>query len=94
MGVYQVHIFSLAAAVASSGGPGSTRPPPYNPTSRSAMQRYVRRRLKLLRNLLLWRRVAPNDVPDLVARIVSVVLRPVLSRTWEGGGEDMAKKVS
>ncbi|RSH87900.1 uncharacterized protein EHS24_000418 [Apiotrichum porosum] len=93
MGVYQVHIFSLAAAVASSGGPGSTRPPPYNPTSRSAMQRYVRRRLKLLRNLLLWRRVAPNDVPDLVARIVSVVLRPVLSRTWEGGGEDMAKKV-
>jgi GC-rich sequence DNA-binding factor len=56
------------------------------------MQCFVRRRLKLIRNLLLWRRIVPS-VPDLIARVVSLVLRPIFVRTWERGGEDMAKKV-
>ncbi|KAL1412967.1 hypothetical protein Q8F55_000716 [Vanrija albida] len=93
LGVFQAHVLELATAVSASGGPVAQRPPPYNPAARSAMQRYVRRRIKLIRNLLLWRRVAPTEVQDLVARVVSVVLRPVLARTWEGGGDDMAKRV-
>lgn len=93
LGVFQSHVFELASAVAGAAGPAATKAPPYNPAARSAMFRYVRRRLKLIRNLQLWRRTAPAEVQDLIARIVSVVLRPVLARTWEGGGEDMARKV-
>lgn len=95
MGVYQSHIFELAGAVAAAGGPVATRAPPYNPAARSAMQRFVRRRIKLLTNLQQWRRAAPTEVADLVARVVSVVLRPVLAKTWaEGGGDEMGAKVS
>lgn len=94
LGVFQTHIFQLAAEVAGAAGPTAVKAPPYNPTARSAMFRYVRRRLKLIRNLQLWRRTAPAEVQDLIARVVSVILRPVLARTWEGGGEDIAQKVS
>lgn len=73
--------------------PGSIPPPPYNPAARSAMQRFVRRRIKLLRNLLLWRRISSDEVQDLIARYVNL-LRGPLAKTWEGGGDDMAQKVS
>lgn len=57
------------------------------------MQRFVRRRIKLLSNLSQWRRLA-NDVPDLVARVVSLTLRPMLAKTWaEGGGDEMGGRV-
>lgn len=93
LGVFQAHIFELASAVAGAAGPAAIKAPPYNPAARSAMFRFVRRRLKLIRNLLLWKRTAPGEVQDLIARIISVVLRPVVARTWEGGGEDIAQKV-
>lgn len=95
LGVYQAHIFELSATVAGAAGPIATRAPPYNPAARSAMQRFVRRRSKLLSNLQQLRRLAPAEVADLCARVVSVVLRPVLARTWaDGGGDEMGAEVS
>lgn len=73
--------------------PGSIPPPPYNPAARNAMQRFVRRRVKLLRNLLLWRRISAEEVQDLISRYVNL-LRGPLVKTWEGGGDEMAQKVS
>ncbi|BEI96045.1 hypothetical protein CcaverHIS631_0109940 [Cutaneotrichosporon cavernicola] len=93
IGVYSSHIASLATAVAGAAGPIATRAPPYNPAARSAMQRFVRRRIKLLANLGQWRRLA-LDVKDLTARVVSLTLRPMLAKTWsEGGGDEMGAKV-
>ncbi|GMK57675.1 hypothetical protein CspeluHIS016_0405090 [Cutaneotrichosporon spelunceum] len=93
IGVYSSHIATLATAVAGAAGPMATRAPPYNPAARSAMQRFVRRRIKLLTNLGQWRRIAP-DVKDLTARIVSLTLRPMIAKTWvEGGGDEMGAKV-
>jgi GC-rich sequence DNA-binding factor len=93
IGVYATQISTLAMAVAAAAGPMATRAPPYNPAARSAMQRFVRRRIKLLSNLSQWRRLA-NDVPDLAARVVSLTLRPMLAKTWaEGGGDEMGARV-
>lgn len=93
VGVYAAQISTLASAVAGAAGPVATRAPPYNPAARSAMQRFVRRRIKLLANLSQWRRLAP-DVQDLTARVVSLTLRPLLAKTWvEGGGDEMGAKV-
>lgn len=49
--------------------------------------------MKLLRNLLLWRRISSEEVQDLISRYVNLVRGP-LAKTWEGGGDEMAQKVS
>ena len=56
--------------------------------------RYVRRRVKLLKNISLWRRYAAQEVRELINRLVTEVLRPVLARSWGGGGSDAARVVS
>jgi GC-rich sequence DNA-binding factor len=58
------------------------------------MERFTRRRLKLVKNVLLLRRQSPNEARELITRIVNDVLRPVLERAWDGGGREMALKVS
>lgn len=58
------------------------------------MERYVRRRTKLLRNMVLWRREAPQEVREFVTRLVGEVLRPALGRNWGGGGQEMAAMAS
>ena len=73
--------------------PTSIPPPAFDPASRPAMERYVRRQMKLLRNILLWRREAPEEIRELVSRLVGDCLRPVLGSCWDGGGQEMAAKV-
>jgi len=58
------------------------------------MERFTRRRLKLVKNILLLRRQSPNEARELITRIVNDVLRPVLERAWDGGGREMASRVS
>jgi GC-rich sequence DNA-binding factor len=58
------------------------------------MERYTRRRLKLVKNILLLTRQSPNEARELITRIVNDVLRPVLERAWDGGGREMGLKVS
>ena len=41
----------------------------------------------------MWRREAPQEVAELVARLVAEVVRPILGRCWGGGGQEMAVKV-
>jgi GC-rich sequence DNA-binding factor len=44
--------------------------------------------------MLLWRRQVPGEIRELVNRLVSEVVRPILERSWSGGGKEMAEKVS
>lgn len=92
--VYHNHIVELSTSVAQAGSPSAIPPPAFDPASRTSMERFVRRRLKLIKNILLWRRQSPNEVRELVNRLVTEVLRPVLERAWDGGGQDMVQKVS
>lgn len=57
------------------------------------MQRYIRRRTKLLRNLLLWKSHAPQEVAEMANRLVGEIIRPVLERHWSGGGKEMGLQV-
>ncbi|WVQ79421.1 hypothetical protein IAT38_001518 [Cryptococcus sp. DSM 104549] len=91
--VFHNHLISLSTTIASVTVASALPPPAFDPASRPAMERYVRRRIKLLKNMLLWKREAPQEIRELVIRLVGEVLRPVLGRTWEGGGKEMAAQV-
>jgi GC-rich sequence DNA-binding factor len=92
--VYHNHMTSLIAAIQAASGPSATPPPAFDPASRSSLTRYINRRLKLVRNIMLWRSQSPVEVGQLVSRLVAEVLQPVLERTWESGGQQVAEKVS
>lgn len=92
--VYHNHIVELVTMVQAASLPSATQPPAFDPASRTSMERFVRRRLKLIRNMLLWRRHSPNEVRELVTRTVNDVVRPVLEKAWDGGGQDMVTKAS
>lgn len=74
--------------------PSSTEPPAFDPASRTALATFVRRRIKLSRNLLLWRRFAQAEVAELVVRIVRSIILPSATRTWQSGGAETAAMVS
>ncbi|OCF37062.1 GC-rich sequence DNA-binding factor [Kwoniella heveanensis BCC8398] len=93
LGVYHSHLLELSGTISASTAPNAIPPPAFDPASRPAMERFVRRRIKLLKNMTLWRREAPQEIRELVIRLVGEVLRPALGRTWEGGGKEMAAKV-
>lgn len=92
--VFHDHLLALSKSISDATHPDSAPPPPFDPASRLALQRYIRRRTKLLKNIALWRRFAPQEVRELVTRLVAEVLRPVLARSWNGGGQEAAKGVS
>jgi len=91
--VFHDHIIELAASVGQAASPSAIPAPASDPRSRVSMERFTRRRLKLIKNILLLRRQSPNEARELITRIVSEVLRPVLERAWDGGGREMALKV-
>ncbi|WWC73495.1 uncharacterized protein I206_107465 [Kwoniella pini CBS 10737] len=93
LGVYHEHLLSLSSSVSSILSSNAIAPPAFDPASRPANERYVNRRIKLIKNIALWRREAPQETRELVIRLVSEVIRPVLGKTWEGGGKEMAMKV-
>ena len=94
MAVFGEEIARQTEQVASCLHAEAIPPPGFEPTTRTALGRYVRRRLKLVRNLLMWKREAGREVGEMVSRIVGEVLRPVLQRHWEGGGKELAQTVS
>lgn len=91
--VYHNHIVELITIVQEASLPAATPPPAFDPASRTSMERFVRRRLKLIKNILLWRRHSPNEARELVTRVVNDIIRPVLEKAWDGGGQDMVPKV-
>lgn len=92
--VYHNHIIELIGMIQQASLPTATQPPAFDPASRTSMARFVRRRLKLIKNILLWRQHSPNEVRELVTRIVQDIVRPVLEKAWDGGGQDMVARVS
>ncbi|WVQ75090.1 hypothetical protein IAR50_004699 [Cryptococcus sp. DSM 104548] len=93
LAVFHEHLIALSTSIAQATAHDAIQPPAFDPATRTAMERYVRRRIKLVKNILLWKREAPQEVRELVARLVGEVLRPILSRHWEGGGKEMGLKV-
>ncbi|ODN78431.1 hypothetical protein L202_04069 [Cryptococcus amylolentus CBS 6039] len=91
--VFHEHLISLSTSIAQATAFDAIQPPAFDPATRTEMERYVRRRIKLLKNILLWKREAPQEVRELVVRLVGEVLRPILSRHWDGGGKEMGLKV-
>ena len=70
----------------------------FDPQSISARRRFMVRQLKLLINLIAWRRLA-SDVPelevdDIVKRLINEIMTPVANTGWEVGGEELLQKVN
>ena len=94
LAVYHNHILSLISTINAVTAPDASPPSAFDPASRPALQRFIRKRIKLVRNIMLWRRQAPEEVRELVNLVVGNVLRPLLERCWGSGGQEMAPKVS
>ncbi|THV03055.1 hypothetical protein K435DRAFT_716253 [Dendrothele bispora CBS 962.96] len=75
---------------------GSLPPPPFNPESVPARQRFLLRQAKLLTNLLRWRKSIGEKfgVGELVTRIVEGCVLPVAEGGWEVGGRDVVEMIS
>ncbi|KAK1232650.1 hypothetical protein PQX77_004212 [Marasmius sp. AFHP31] len=74
-----------------------TRPvPAFDPESVPSRQRYLTRQLKLLTNLLRWRKTAGErfGLGQLVARLVDGVIVVVSDSGWDVGGADVVQTVS
>jgi GC-rich sequence DNA-binding factor len=69
--------------------------PGFNPDSIRSRQRYLFRRVKLLRNLLTWRKYTGElfGLGVLVGRLVDVCILEVAQSGWDVGGEDVARQV-
>ena len=69
--------------------------PGFNPDSIPARRRYLFRRVKLLRNLLRWRRYTGElfGLDVLVGRLVDVCILEVAQSGWDVGGEGVARHV-
>jgi len=69
--------------------------PSFNPETIPARRRFLARRVKLLANLLRWRKSMGNHHGDglLVTRIVNGCVLKAAESGWDVGGEDIVKKV-
>lgn len=86
-------IQALSTLVTSSLDPGFP-PPAFDPAARAALATFTNRRLKLIKNMLLLRRYAPEEIKQLVGMALAQVVRPCLARCWDSGGKELAAKVS
>lgn len=73
----------------------SNPPPPFDPESVPARRRFLVRRIKLLINLLAWRKAAGTIVglDDLARRLLVDVMLKVAYGGWEVGGQELMSKV-
>ena len=92
--MYHEEVVALTATISGCLVSDAIPPPAFDPASRPALPRYVRRRIKLLRNMLLWRSYAASEVKELAVRLVTDVIRPVLERNWDSGGREIGMKVN
>lgn len=75
---------------------GNVRPPAFDPQAPPARRRFLARRLKLLRNLVRWRKYSGErfGVGELVTQLLRDCMLPIAESGWEVGGEDIMRKVS
>lgn len=69
--------------------------PSFNPDSVPSRRRFLCRRVKLLRNLLRWRKYTGKrlGLDVLVGRLVDVCILEVAQSGWDVGGEDISRQV-
>ena len=70
-------------------------PSSFDPEAIPARRRFLTRQVKLLTNLVLWRKHAGEryDMGILVKNFVSTCILEVAEEGWEVGGEAIARKV-
>lgn len=70
--------------------------PAFDPEAIPARTRYLNRRVKLLRNLLRWRKYAGGrlGLNALVSHLVEGCIVPVAETGWDVGGSDISRTVS
>lgn len=69
--------------------------PRFDPEAIPARRRFLNRRLKLMRNLIGWRKYAGNKygVDLLAMRLLEQCMLPAAESGWEVGGEESLRKV-
>lgn len=73
----------------------SQDPPAFDPATRTSLMSFNHRQIKLVRNLLAWKRYVPmGDLNTLVAKLVSGAMRAGIQKHWDSGGSDLATRVS
>ncbi|EJD50811.1 hypothetical protein AURDEDRAFT_143230 [Auricularia subglabra TFB-10046 SS5] len=73
---------------------GNARVPAFDPQAPPARRRFLARRLKLLRNVVRWRKYTGEKfgVGELATQILRECMLPVAESGWDVGGEDIMRK--
>ena len=93
LNIFHEHLLDLASQVSACMSGDAVPPPAAHPDSSAALRRFVHRRVKLLKNMLLWSREAPTEIREFINRLASEILRPILERNWEGEGGTLGQLV-
>jgi GC-rich sequence DNA-binding factor len=69
--------------------------PPFNPESIPARHRFLARRIKLIQNLLRWRKFTGErfGIGQLITKLVDRCIIPVAECGWDVGGEERIRQV-
>lgn len=93
MDVFQIAIHDTETCLAKFKGSHDVLPG-FNPDSIPARVRFLIRRVKLLKNLLLWRKYKDRyGIDVLVGRLVDVCIIEVAQGGWTVGGQDVVCQV-
>ncbi|KAG8934755.1 hypothetical protein FRC02_009336 [Tulasnella sp. 418] len=73
----------------------SAPPPVFHPSGPPARKRFLVRRLKLLMNMVRWRKYSGElfGIGQAMEKLVSKVVLPIAEGGWDVGGEEVAKRV-
>jgi len=68
----------------------------FNPDAIPSRRRFLNRRLKLVKNLLRWRKYTGErfGLAGMLARLIERSVLPIAEGGWEVGGEEIVRKVS
>lgn len=71
-------------------------PSQFNPEAIPARQRFLARRIKLLKNMLKWQKFTGEQpgIRLLIGRLVDDCMLNIAESGWDVGGEEVAKNVS
>lgn len=94
--VFQDSLTVTANQLAISLSPRNSMGAPFDPQADPARRRFLVRRIKLLINLLKWRKYSGErfGIGELVTKLIRSCVLPVVERAWDIGGEDFIRKVS
>ncbi|KAF8517432.1 nineteen complex-related protein 2-domain-containing protein [Hysterangium stoloniferum] len=92
--VFQDVATSLHTLLSPSLGPTNVGPP-FDPQSVPARRRFLIRRLKLLTNLIKWRKYTGErfGLGEVATSLIQRCILPVAERGWEVGGEELMRKM-